>query len=87
MMFLALHPMDFIFLNSSDSLENLVAASSHVADFNTRSVNSETSQTRLSVSYIYLSLSTGTIACDHYARECEFGILDKKNLSAVFLTK
>ena len=27
---------------------------------------------------IYLSLSTGTIACDHYARECEFGILKKK---------
>ena len=25
-----------------------------------------------------LSLSTGTIACDHYVRECEFGILKKK---------
>ena len=24
---------------------------------------------------------------DHYARECEFGILKKKNLSALFLTK
>ena len=44
---------------------------------------------------IYLSLFTGTIACDHYARECEFGILkkkqkkkkkkkNKKNLAAVF---
>ena len=28
--------------------------------------------------YLYLSLSTGTITCDHYARECEFGILKKK---------
>ena len=27
---------------------------------------------------LYLSLSTGMIACDHYARECEFGILKKK---------
>ena len=50
------------------------------------------------VYFIYLSLFTGTIACDHYARECEFGILknktkqktktkqkkNKKNLSTVF---
>ena len=27
----------------------------------------------------YLSFATGRIACDHYARECEFGILKKKN--------
>ena len=27
---------------------------------------------------IYLSFATCTIACDHYARECEFGILKKK---------
>ena len=28
--------------------------------------------------YIYLSFATGTIEYDHYARECEFGILKKK---------
>ena len=28
--------------------------------------------------FIYLSLFTGTIACDHYPRECKFGILKKK---------
>ena len=28
---------------------------------------------------IYLYFATGTIACDHYARECEFGILKGKN--------
>ena len=27
---------------------------------------------------VNLSLSTGTIACDHYARECEFVILKKR---------
>ena len=36
----------------------------------------------------FFSFTTGTIACDHYARDCEFGILKKKkrinNLSAVF---
>ena len=28
--------------------------------------------------HFLLSLFTGTIACDNYARECEFGILKKK---------
>ena len=27
----------------------------------------------------YLSFATGRIACDYYARECEFGILKKQN--------
>ena len=30
------------------------------------------------VTNIYLSFTTGMIACDHYARECEFVILKKK---------
>ena len=32
--------------------------------------------------YLFLSLSTGTIACDHNARECEFGIFKKKQQKA-----
>ena len=30
------------------------------------------------VYYTFFPFTTGTIACDHYARECEFGILKKK---------
>ena len=32
----------------------------------------------LNMQVFHLSLFTGTIACDHYARECKFGILKKK---------
>ena len=30
------------------------------------------------ITNIYLSFTTGMIACNHYARECEFVILKKK---------